>query len=85
MEGEKSKDTYTEAEKQLSDILLERISDTDDYVCIMLCLEYEQENPDENYWGMIRFLEEYPNATVEDIYDKLDEIMGIGDPFADEE
>ena len=64
---------------------LRKILTDDEYVCTMLALYVNQEDPDRNYQQMIGFLEANPNATKEEIFDKEDEILGIEDPFPDED
>lgn len=75
----------TKTEQKLGDMLRKIDLDDDDYVGIMLALTVDQEDIDGNCQQMIDFLESNPNATYEEIFDKEDEILGIEDPFDDEE
>ena len=61
------------------------LTDDEEYVCTMLELTVDQEDVDGNCQQMIDFLEANPNPLRDDFYGKLNEILGIEDPFPDED
>ena len=75
----------TETEQKLGDMLRKIEMRDDEYVCTMLALTVDQEDVDGNCQQMIDFLESNPNATKVEIFEKEDEILGIEDPFANED
>ena len=75
----------TEAEKELSKLLLKIIHHKDTYVGTMLMLTVNQDDPDGNCRKLIDFINENPDVGYDEVMDKVDEILGIQDPFEGEE
>ena len=76
---------FSETEKELINMLRNIIHDEDSFVGNMLALTVNQEDSDGNCRQLIDFLKENPKATYDDVMQKVDEILGIEDPFGDEE
>ncbi len=67
---------FTENEEALKILLRNRL-DRDDYLGTMLTLMVNQSDPDGNCKKLYDYLQEHPDATRDDIYDKTDEIIGL--------
>ena len=70
---------------ELAQELLSIMTDKDTYVGTMLMLTVNQPDPDGNCRELLEFIRANPNAGYDEVMDKADEIVGIEDPFADEE
>ncbi len=73
-------------EKALARVLREKVKSEelrqDSYVCMMLALIVDREDPEENCKELYEFLQKNPDATIEDIWEKQNEILGV---YIDEE
>ncbi|MDE6474770.1 MAG: hypothetical protein K2L70_06695 [Clostridia bacterium] len=70
---------FSEAEKELINIMRNIEMEEDSFVGNMLALTVNQDDPDGNCRQMTEFLKNNPNAAYDDIMRKVDEIIGIGD------
>ena len=66
-------------------MLREKLNDDDAYIGTMLALIVNQPDPDGNCRKLLEYIRESPQAGNEDILLKSDEIVGIEDPFGDDD
>lgn len=78
-------DKFTETEKELMSLLKKVITNEDSFVGTMLALTVKQSDPEGNCKQMIDFLKNNPQATYDETMIKINEILGIEDPFADDD
>ncbi len=71
----------TKTENELCELLKRFTKDRDAFTCTMLVLRAGQKDPDENCRKMIKFLQANPNAGYDAVLSKVDEILGLEDPF----
>ena len=76
---------FSEAEKELINIMRNIEMEEDSFVGNMLALTVNQDDPDGNCRQMTEYLKNNPNATYDDVMRKVDEIIGIGDILYDDE
>ena len=81
----KQKQTLTSIQKELASVLRERLNDDEAYLGTMLALIVNQTSPDENCRMLLDFIRENPQAGYDEILLKSDDIIGIEDPFADDD
>ena len=74
---------FSEAEKELINIMRNIEMEEDSFVGIMLALTVNQDDPDKNCQQMAEYLKANPNASYADIKVKEYEILDLYDPFAD--
>lgn len=80
-----NQDEQIDIQDELAKELLSVIFDKDTYVGTMLMLTVNQTDPDGNCRKLLEFIRANPNVGYDEVMDKVDEIMGIEDPFADED
>ncbi|MDE6474769.1 MAG: hypothetical protein K2L70_06690 [Clostridia bacterium] len=74
---------FSEAEKELINIMRNIEMEEDSFVGIMLALTVNQDDPDGNCRQMSEYLKANPDATYDDVKVKEYEILDLYDPFAD--
>lgn len=79
------KKRLTTMQKELAAILREKLNDDDAYIGTMLALISNQPSPDDNCRELLEFIRENPQVGYDEILLKSDEIIGIEDPFADDD
>lgn len=75
----------TEIQKELARTVRPILNDNDTYIGTMLMLTVNQPDPDKNCRELLDFIKNNPKAGYDEVMDKADEIVGIENPFADEE
>lgn len=78
-------DELSATEKELCSLLKKIIKDRDTFIGTMLMLTVDQPDPDGNCQQLIDFIKNNPDAGYDEVMDKVDEIMGIEDPFDGED
>ena len=75
----------TEIQLELAKLLRKILNDDGAYICTMLRFIVNQPDTDKKCGELLKFIQTNPNAGYDDIMLKADEIMGIEDPFSDNE
>ena len=66
-------------------MLREKLNDDDAYLGTMLALIVSQPDPDGNCRQLMDYMRENPYASYDEILLKSDQIIGIEDPFGDDD